>query len=100
MSYLNSDGRSYTLLLTDLAADDLSDIYFYGLEHWDEIQADSYQQKLISALEELQKNPYKGKQHRQLPVGYNSFQIGRHLIIYRIEEITIYVLRILGERMM
>lgn len=99
MSYLNSDGRQYSLFLTNRAKADLDDIYVYGLQKWDEIQADSYLELLDDALTNLSKNPFMGKQARQLPEGYKSFRVGRHLIIYRVEETTIYVLRVIGDRM-
>ena len=62
------------------------------------MQADNYQELLDKTLAELLRNPFKGKQVRQLPEGYKSFHVGRHLIIYRVEETVIYVLRVLGDR--
>jgi toxin ParE1/3/4 len=91
--------RNYSLALASEAEDDLEDIFSYTLQTWGEQQLADYAGVIERALEAIASNPFLGHSRADLTPGYRCFIAGRHLIIYRIEEETIYVLRVLHERM-
>jgi toxin ParE1/3/4 len=62
-----------------------------------ERQMHDYSELLDRALATVQANPYIGRAHSD--VAYQCFEGGQHLIFYRIEETTVFVVRILHSRM-
>jgi toxin ParE1/3/4 len=69
------------------------------LRTWGEQQYDRYAALLNDALLALQDNPSLGHRSRQLPARYRPLYVGRHLIIYRFTEGTVYIVRVLHDHM-
>lgn len=74
---------------------DLSDILSFTLQTYGEVQLTKYRDMINDALIAIAKNPQLG--HKIY--GVMVYNVGRHKIFYRVENSTIYVLRILHDRM-
>jgi toxin ParE1/3/4 len=85
----------YRLELTDIASSDFRDLLSYTLQAWGEKQFIKYKQAIDDALNTIADDPYRGRSRHSRMV----YQVGRHRIFYRIENSTIFVLRILHDRM-
>ena len=101
MSHLN-----LSLILSPQAETDFTDILQYTLETWGEPQVHVYSSLLDQALLMLQQHPYIGQQLHDIGQQLHEFStvhrvypVGKHVIIYRIVNHTVYVSRILHERM-
>jgi toxin ParE1/3/4 len=90
---------SYNLVLTGEAQDDFEDILAYTQNKWGEGQRKRYAIQLNNALEMLEENPRLGTKYPKLPPIYQTYPVGRHYIIYRMEGSDVIVLRILHDRM-
>ena len=73
----------FHLELSDLAQLDFRDILSFTLQMWGEDQLIEYKGKIDGALQTIAGNP----------------GIGRHQIFYLVDGATVYVVRILHERM-
>jgi toxin ParE1/3/4 len=90
---------NYPLILSDLAQADYEDILAYTLRTWGARQHAIYADVLDEALRALQDDPQRGHHHRQLPERYRYVHVERHLIVYRFTQGTVYVVRLLHDRM-
>lgn len=96
---LMSSPTNYLLIITEQAQTDLEDILLYTLMTWGEEQEEKYAELLDNALQNIQSNPNLGRKKAGLSQGYRLYHIGRHQIAYRLENHTIFVSRILHDRM-
>ncbi|QPJ61305.1 MAG: type II toxin-antitoxin system RelE/ParE family toxin [Candidatus Nitronauta litoralis] len=87
------------LLLSLEAEDDIRDILQYTLETYGEQQLLVYQEKLDQALATVLNNPGVGHKRPDLPPEYDAYPEGEHILIFRVKEKTIYVVRVLHGRM-
>ena len=86
--------------LTNKAVLDLSDIWDYTYETWNERQADKYYKNIISECKSISKNPEKGRLYDTLITNLRGFKTNKHIIFYRIiDNNIIEVERILHEKM-
>ena len=85
----------FRLELTKPARLDFRDILSYTSQMWGERQLVEYKSKIDAALSAIAQNPNIGHTQHKLLV----YPAGKHLIYYRIEAATVYVVRILHERM-
>lgn len=85
----------YRLELTEPAQEDYRDLLSFTLQTWGEEQLAKYKRKINDALQTITDNPRIGHKRHGLMI----YHAGRHKIYYRIETTTIYVLRILHDRM-
>ena len=82
--------------LTNLAANDLADIWNYTFKTWSERQADKYYDLLLLACNDLAKNPKMGKKYEIVTQGILGYKIGEHIIFYScVSKDEIEVARIL-----
>jgi toxin ParE1/3/4 len=68
-------------------------------EKWGQEQLIVYRNKLNDALLILERNPQIGHLGMALPDTYRLYLVGSHVIVYRIQENMIEVIRILHQRM-
>jgi len=94
-----SSHNNYTLILSPEAVDDRKEIVAYTVITWGKEQAKKYNQKLKDALAAIQTNPRLGRQHPQLPASYLVYHVGRHYLVYSVEERRIEIVRILHDQM-
>lgn len=93
---LNSD---YILELSEEAVSDLVDIQNYTFTNYVQNQLEKYEIILDKALNGIQNFPYSGHSRSDIPKIYQVVQAGEHMIIYRVEEIKIYIVRVLHASM-
>ena len=80
--------------LTFRAEEDLSDIWKYTTEVWNETQADSYIAGLYKRFSWLAEFPRLGKQRPDICEGYYCFPQGSHLVFYLIRDNEIDIIGI------
>lgn len=85
--------------LTPAARNDLSEIWDFTAERWDQHQAQIYVIELKAALERIAARPERGQACDEIRTGYRQYAIGSHLIFYVESEGGIVVVRILHQRM-
>ncbi|HEY8513395.1 MAG TPA: type II toxin-antitoxin system RelE/ParE family toxin [Cyclobacteriaceae bacterium] len=91
--------RKYTLLLTAEAQDDLTNIQNYTYFTYGEKQWKKYGHDLKKGLAHIRDFPLSGTKRPDLPEGYLAWPVNEHVLIYRIETKTIYLVRVLHVRM-
>jgi toxin ParE1/3/4 len=91
--------KTFELEITSEAYHDLVDIENYTFSEFGENQWKKYGQKLDTSLQSILKNPLIGHTRIDIPRNYLSLPIGEHILIYRISESTIYLLRVLHNKM-
>lgn len=94
-----SHPTSYTLRTSVDADLDLEDIYLYGLKTWGEKQADKYQNDLNMGLLKIVDDPSIGRITPDIPHRFLRYNINEHSVFYRLEENTVFVVRVLYSRM-
>jgi len=85
--------------LSNLAILDLEDIWKYTAKNWSISQANSYYRLFYNKIDEICKHPNIGKSIEQLKKEHRIVKVKSHLIIYKIKNETIFVDRILHQRM-
>lgn len=91
--------RKYTLRLSAEAYDDLMDIQNYTYVTFGEKQWEKYNHNLKKGLTHIRDYPMSGIKRPDLPDGYLTWPVSEHVLIYRIEEKTVYLVRVLHARM-
>ena len=89
----------YRLILSPRAEQDIENILRYTGEQWGENQIPTYRDKLIGALETVLTIPNSGHTTAELPETHRLFPVGSHVIVYRVQENVVGVIRILHKRM-
>lgn len=85
--------------LTPAAGRDLSSIWDYTVERWDENQAETYVLEIRSAIERIADRPDRGRAVDEISLGYRRYAIGSHLIFFTETDAGVDVIRILHQRM-
>lgn len=88
----------YDVRLSNLAKEDLRRIYYYGLEHFGQQQADKYFYAFFSMFEHIAENPNVYQSVDHIRPGYRRCPCGVDSIYYRIEHNTIEIMAILGSQ--
>ena len=82
--------------LTNKAVNDLSEIWYYTIETWSEMQAEKYYDLLVASCDHLANNPGIGRKYDMVSKGLLGFKSGEHIIFYSIiSKNEIQVTRIL-----
>ena len=85
--------------LAPAAQRDLSSIWDFTLERWDEIQAETYISEIRAAIERIAGDPQRGRNCDEIREGYRRYGIGSNLIFYIVRTDSVDVIRILHQRM-
>ncbi|MBV6647807.1 MAG: type II toxin-antitoxin system RelE/ParE family toxin [Cyclobacteriaceae bacterium] len=86
--------------LTNLAVQDLSDIWNYTFDNWSEQQADFYHQQLVNGFEAIGSNIDIGRNYNEIKNDLFGYKVNRHIIFYRLKSNEpVEITRILHERM-
>jgi len=93
---LNSD---YSLELSEESVSDLVDIQNYTFTNYGDNQMKKYGDILDKALNGILTFPNSGHSRPDIPENYQVVPAGEHLIIYRVEKMKIYVVRVLHASM-
>lgn len=81
------------------ARQDFIDILRHTGKTWGLRQLDVYRDKIDDALKLISRNPHLGHRDQELADNHRLYLVGAHVIVYRIEEKCIGVIRILHQRM-
>ena len=84
--------------LSELAAEDLEQIYLWGLEAFGPQQASSYAERLALRLDEIAQAPERWPQADWLLEGCRRSVVGRHTIYYELDTQGVLVLRVLSRQ--
>lgn len=90
---------SHRLILTPEAEDDIRSILEYTLVTWGERQHDRYARRIAVTLGDLARFPYLGRSRDELAPGLRSHPVGEHVVYYRVEPVSITILRVLHRNM-
>ena len=86
--------------LTNLAVQDLSEIWNYTFEQWSERQADNYYEQLTATFESIATNQQQGRNYEGIRSDLFGFKVNRHIVFYRIiSNDLVEITRILHELM-
>lgn len=85
----------YSLIVSPEAQADVIDILQFTLEEWGLQQTEKYKTVLENAFSTIHHNPHLGHKRSDIPPKYRAFQAGQHIVVYRIKENIIYVVRVL-----
>ena len=86
-------------VLSPAAQIDIEQIWDYTAENWSETQAETYVLAIREALERVAKGEIKARSAEDIRPGYYKIISGSHLILFRRNNSTIEVVRILHQRM-
>lgn len=84
---------------SNLAEEDLIDIFLKSIEGWGISKARQYSQAIEDTFNRLARHPDLGKSRDELFPGALSFPVGSHIIFYRKAAGIIEIARILHRRM-
>lgn len=96
---MSSPERSRKIVLSPRARQDFIDILRFTGEKWGQGQLHVYRDKISDALQLLGHNPAIGQASADLPETHRLYFVGSHVIVYRDQDTTIAVVRILHQRM-
>lgn len=91
--------RSLPVKLSRKARQDFIDILRYTGQTWGQAQLEVYRNKIDDALQAVGRNPESGHRRDDLPQTHRAYLVGSHLVVYRIEDDGVGVVRILHQRM-
>jgi toxin ParE1/3/4 len=91
--------RSLPVRLSKKARQDFIDILRYTGQSWGPNQLEIYRDKIDDALQAISRNPELGHTREDLPTTHRAYLVGAHVVVYRLEDQGIGVVRILHQRM-
>jgi len=84
--------------LTPAAQDDLEEIWLYSARTWSVEQAERYTDALEETFDRLLATPEMARERTEFDPPVRIYPSAEHVIIYRIEDEYLAILRILGRR--
>jgi len=91
--------QEYILYITFEAKDDLKHIFNNTFNHCGEVQWKKYSSEIDASLILLKKNPDIGFKRSDIPDTCKSYPVLQHIIVYKIIDETIYIIRVLHKKM-
>ncbi len=85
--------------ISKLAFTDLDNIWEYTVEQWSKEQANIYYKEIFLVISRICENPETGKPIDEIMKGHQRIKVKAHMIIYKIQGTTIYIDRILHQKM-
>ena len=85
--------------ISELALEDIDSIWEYTTEKWSTEQAEKYYKEIFSAIEFICLNPDIGNSINEVKEHHRRKLIGSHMIIYKCQKKTVFIDRILHQRM-
>ena len=78
---------------------DIDAIWENTFDAWGEVQAEAYVQLFQTASLTLAKSPRVGRDNSEVRHGYRRYNVGSHVVFYRIGDDFVDIVRILHQRM-
>lgn len=85
--------------LSRKARQDFIEILRFTGEHWGLLQLEVYRDKIDEALRAVGRYPESGHRRDDIPATHRAYLVGAHVVVYRIDDQGIGVVRILHQRM-
>lgn len=85
--------------ISELALEDLDNLWKYTVEQWSKGQANIYYNEIFSAIGKICENSDIGKPIDEIKKGHKRTNAISHMIIYKVKGTTIYIDRILHQKM-
>lgn len=85
--------------ISELALEDLENIWEYTVEQWSNEQANKYYNEIFSAIDKICENSDTSKPIDVIKKGHRRTNVKSHMIIYKVKGSTIYIDRILHQKM-
>ena len=95
MTKSNHDNPEYLLIVAPEAQMDIVGILQYTFEKWGQSQADKYHRIIACEFSTIRTNPGVGHSRTDIPKRYKAHQAGQHVIIFRVETETVFIVRVL-----
>lgn len=96
---MSSPEHTRKVVLSPRARQDFIDILRYTGETWGKAQLQVYRDKLNEAIQLIARNPGTGRASTELPDSHRLYFVGSHVIVFRHQEATIGIVRVLHQRM-
>jgi toxin ParE1/3/4 len=87
------------LKITAPALSDIEDIAAYTFTQWGDQQAEDYVRQIDRTILAIANEPALGRERYGVPAIIKGRKSGSHVVFYRVEGETIYILRILHQSM-
>ena len=88
------------ITISNLAKEDLIDIWLYGYKVWGEPSADQYLDDLYGAISSLSSSPFRYPEYEDENVEpFRLMPIKNHLVAYEVSGSNIFIVRVLHESM-
>lgn len=84
--------------LSPKAETDLEDIWRFGAAEWSPEKADQYLDRLLAVFDLLLAMPGIARERLEFTPPVRIHPTGTHLVIYRIEDDHLHIVRVLGGR--
>jgi toxin ParE1/3/4 len=86
-------------IVSPRAQADIDDIWDYTVECWGERQAALYLKLIKATVDAVAKDPGVGRNCDDVRPGVRRYQVGAHVVFYRVFGTAIVVVRVLHQRM-
>ncbi len=88
-------------IISNVASQDLENIWLYTFENWSKEQADRYFNLIMDEIEYISNISDSGNDYSQIRKGYLQSRIKSHFIFYRInkKKKLVEIIRVLHQRM-
>lgn len=84
--------------LSPQAEADLENIWHFGAAEWSPVRADQYIDALVAVFDLLLAMPGIARERTEFTPPVRIHPTGPHLVIYRIEDNCLHIVRVLGGR--
>jgi len=95
---MSSPDRQRKVVLSPKARQDLVDILRHAGETWGQGEMHICRARMNDALQLVARKPAMGYRTSDLPEDFRVYLVGSHVVVYREQETTVAVVRILHQR--
>jgi len=85
--------------ISKLALEDLENIWEYTVEQWSKEHANIYYNEIFSETGKICENPDTGNPIEEIKKVHRRTNVKSHMIIYKVKGTTLYIDRILHQKM-
>ena len=85
--------------ISTLALEYLDNIFKYTVKQWSKEQANKYYGEIFAAIDKICENSDTGKTIDEIKKGHRRTNVKSHMIIYKVKQTTVYIDRILHQKM-
>jgi toxin ParE1/3/4 len=90
---------TFNFEISKLALEDLENIWEYTVEQWSKEQANKYYNEVFSVIGKICENSDTRKPIDEIKKGHRRTNVNSHMILYKVKGTTIYIDRILHQKM-